>query len=228
MVDLIHLQQNWLDNIMPNELKPRIPKQMHHILLPTGKEIIDDDHIITSGDKLIHQMTPNETGASGDNNPLPLAPNPNRHSPHTIGELIIITSSGVIGIITRGIGAIAVSDDGITFPSCNPGGARIGRGEDGEGGLEDEEGGADENPDEDEEEALLLEDVVERSGERSRVLEGFGGVGRGLGEGHFLVFAGAGGLLVQLLHCWRNWGNCRDWGCVYGVRLRLLKWRRRN
>ena len=117
MVDLIHLQQNRLDNVMPNELKPRIPKQMNHILLPARKEIINDDHIITSGDKLIHQMTPDETGATGDDNPLPLPPNPHRHSAHSIRELIIITTSGMIRIIIGEIGAIAVSDDGIAFSS---------------------------------------------------------------------------------------------------------------
>lgn len=47
----------------------------------------------------------------------------------------------------------------------------------GERGLDDEKRGADENPDEDEEKTLLSEEVVDGSGERSGVLDGFGGVG---------------------------------------------------
>lgn len=169
MVDLIHLQQNWLDDIMPDHLEPRIPKQMHHILLPTGEEIINDDHVIPSGDQLIHQMTTNKTGATGDNNPLPLAPNSHRHSPHPIREPIVITSSNmIIRVIVRDIAVIAITNDGIANSSWNPG-VRIGGREDREGGLEYEESGADQNPDEDEKKALLLEDVVERSGERSGV-----------------------------------------------------------
>lgn len=56
------------------------------------------------------------------------------------------------------------------------GGAGLGWAEAGEGGLDDEECGADENADEDEEKPLFFQEVVEGSGERSGVLEGFGGV----------------------------------------------------
>ncbi|GER43504.1 acyl-CoA N-acyltransferases super family protein [Striga asiatica] len=115
VVDLIHLQQNRLHNIMPDQLEPRIPEQMHHVLFPPREEIVDHDHVVTPGDQLIHQMAPDKTGTAG---------------------------------------------------------------------------GADEYADEDEEEALLAEDVVEGSGEGSRMFHGFWGVGRGLGKGHLLVFSG--------------------------------------
>lgn len=50
------------------------------------------------------------------------------------------------------------------------------------------------------------------------MLEGFGGVGRGLGEGHLFIFAEAGGLLVQLLHFWRN---CEELDQIRGAFMAL-------
>lgn len=96
MVNLIHFQQNWLHHIMSNQLEPRIAEQMHHILLPPREEIVNDDHIVSSGDQLIDQMTPDETSAARYNNPLPPPANTHRHSPDSIGKLVIITITEMI------------------------------------------------------------------------------------------------------------------------------------
>ncbi|KAK4392211.1 hypothetical protein Sango_1998900 [Sesamum angolense] len=200
MVDLIDLQQNRLDNIMSNQLEPGIPKQMHHILLPPGEKVINDDDIIPSGDQLIDQMTTDEAGTTGNNDPLPFTPNTDGDSPHPTGiSIIIIYTKRIVKIVAKGVVGSGKSIQGmVVVVSGNVGGAGIGGREDGEGGLDDEESGADQNADEDEEKALLLEDVSEGSGEGSGWFKGFGGVGGG--EGRFFVLAEDVGLFVQLLH----------------------------
>lgn len=60
------------------------------------------------------------------------------------------------------------------------GGSGIGGADPGERGLNDEESGADEDTDQNEEEALLPEEVVDGSGEGSAVLHRFRGVRWGL------------------------------------------------
>ncbi|KAL0344572.1 UNVERIFIED_CONTAM: hypothetical protein Sradi_4288500 [Sesamum radiatum] len=206
MVDLIHLQQNRLDNIMSNQLEPRIPKQMHHILLPPGEKVINDNHIIPSGNQLIDQMTTDEPSTTGDNDPLPFTPNTDGDSPHPtrIPIIIIIYTKMILKIVGERDGIIGESIQGLVVVGSGNvvGGAGIGGGEDGQGRLDDEESGADQNADEDEEKALLLEDVIEGSGKGSGWFKGFGGVGGG--EGRFFVLAGGCGLFVQLLHGWRR------------------------
>ncbi|KAL0426358.1 UNVERIFIED_CONTAM: hypothetical protein Slati_2810600 [Sesamum latifolium] len=201
MVDLIHLQQNRLDNIMSNQLEPRIPKQMHHILLPPGEKVINDNDIIPSGNQLIDQMTTDEASTTGNNDPLPFTPNTDGDSPHpTSIPIIIINTKMIVKIVGERGGIIGKNIQGLVV--VGSGNVGIGGREDGEGRLDDEESGADQNADEDEEKALLLEDVIEGSGEGSRWFKGFGGVGGG--EGRFFVLAGGCGLFVQLLHGWRR------------------------
>lgn len=81
VVNLIDLQQNGFHDIMSNELKPGIPEMMHHVLLPAGEEIINDNHIVASLHQLIDQMATDEAGPAGDDNPHPLPPNPDGHPP---------------------------------------------------------------------------------------------------------------------------------------------------
>lgn len=59
--------------------------------------------------------------------------------------------------------------------------------EEGDAGLEDEKCGTNEDANQDEEESLLLEKVIEGSGERSGVLEGFGRIRGTLSTGHLLI-----------------------------------------
>lgn len=53
VVDLIHLKKYRLDDVVADELKPRIPKAMNQIFLSPGEEIIDDNHIVPSVEKFI-------------------------------------------------------------------------------------------------------------------------------------------------------------------------------
>ncbi|CAH9120914.1 unnamed protein product [Cuscuta epithymum] len=79
VVDLINLEQNGLHNIMANELKPGISEMVHHVLLPPGEEIINDDHVVTSLNQLIDQMAAHESSSACDHNPHPPPPNPYRN-----------------------------------------------------------------------------------------------------------------------------------------------------
>lgn len=161
VVDLIDLQQNRLNDVMPNELEPRVPKMVHQIILPPGKEIINHNHVVAPVKELVNKMRPNEPSTAGDDNSEPPLAEPDGDPTHL----------GMGGLGDEVMGGGEGSGDG--------GGGVVGVrwAEAVEGGLEDEEGGADENANEDEEEPLFFEEVVDGSGERSRVFESLGRVG---------------------------------------------------
>lgn len=191
VVDLIDLQQNRLHNIMSNELEPRVLEMMDDVLLPPREEVIDHDHVVTSGDELVHEMAPHEPRPARHDDPQPPPRDRGRDAAVPVDEP---GDDGGGPISPRQAGG------GLECPGDQ--GAGLRGGEAGERGLEDEEGRADEDADEDEEEALLPEEVVDGSGEGSGVLQGLGGVRGRLGGGDLLVAAAGvdARLLVQLLH----------------------------
>ncbi|GER57285.1 synaptic vesicle glycoprotein 2A [Striga asiatica] len=145
---------------------------MHHILLPPREKIVNHDHVVPPGDQLIHQMAPDKTGAAGDDYPPPLPPNPHRNPPHPVRVPIVAPLSGKATGIDRHL-TIPKIGQRIAAAGGDP------RPSDRERRLDDEEGGADQHANEDEEEALLAEDIAEGSVEGpvrlERERERFGG-----------------------------------------------------
>ncbi|GER28647.1 UDP-glucuronic acid decarboxylase 1 [Striga asiatica] len=107
MVDLIDFQQNRLHHIVPDQFEPRVPEQMHHVLLPPREEIVHHDHVVPSGDQLVHQMAPDETRAAGDDDPPPPAPDPHRNPTNSAG----FHEPTPIGIAAVGQGLAVRRDD---------------------------------------------------------------------------------------------------------------------
>lgn len=64
MVDLIDLEQDRLDHIMPDQLKSWITEMMHQIIFPSREEIINDNYAVSSREQLIHQMASHESSAT--------------------------------------------------------------------------------------------------------------------------------------------------------------------
>ncbi|KAL8125906.1 hypothetical protein AgCh_013273 [Apium graveolens] len=160
MIDLINLQQNWLNNIMSNQFKPMVAKMMHYIILASRKEIINNNNIIPSGNQVINQMTPNKSSTTSNHNPQPLPSNSNRNPPapllHSrIGPRKRFSTGKRFAINQR-------------HRFRERGGRRgIGRRKRGEIRLNYKEGGANENAEENEEETLLFEEIIEGSREGS-------------------------------------------------------------
>jgi len=151
VVDLIHLEENRFNDVVANELEPRVAEEVHEVLLSPGEEIVNDDDVIPARDELVDEVAPDEARAAGDDDPRPSARDPD--------------------------GDPARAGPGKTSEArAGEEGVGLGRAYAGERGLDDEKGGADENPDEDEQKTLLSEEVVDGSGEGSGVLDGFGGV----------------------------------------------------
>ncbi|CAN6829665.1 unnamed protein product [Brassica oleracea] len=71
MVNLINLEENRLNHIVTNELKPRIREQMNQVLLPPREEVINHDHLISPPDKLINEMAPDESSSTCHHDPQP-------------------------------------------------------------------------------------------------------------------------------------------------------------
>ena len=121
VVDLVDLQQYRLNDVVSNELKPRVPKQVHKVLLPPRKEIIHNNHLVPSPNKLVHQMAPNEPRPAGNHHPQSPPPDRRRHPPH---------SFPAVTDVAAGHNGISAGDEGLGLGGPNAG----------ENGLDDEEG----------------------------------------------------------------------------------------
>ncbi|KAK8659907.1 hypothetical protein V6N13_030097 [Hibiscus sabdariffa] len=95
MIDLIHFQEDWLNDVVSNEFEHGIPKKMNQIAFPPSKEIIDNDHFIASSDQLINKMTPDEPRPTRDYDPHSPPSDPNRYPPRLANNGLAI--SGGIG-----------------------------------------------------------------------------------------------------------------------------------
>ena len=78
MVNLINLQQYWLNDIVADELESRILDVMHNILLSTCKEIIDNNHIVSPLQEPVNQMAAHKSSAPCDNYSQRLPPHTHR------------------------------------------------------------------------------------------------------------------------------------------------------
>lgn len=164
MVDLIHLQQERLHDVVPDELESRVPKVVHHVLLPSSEEIVHHNHTIPSCNQPIHQVRPYEPRATGDDDPESFPFNSQRHLPHRMHRRC---DAVVVG---RKLGlAVEVGDRERVVGDGGRGGGR--------GGDEGEEQGGDDDAEEDEEESLLAEHVVNRASDGEPGLVGLGRVG---------------------------------------------------
>ncbi|WVY96439.1 hypothetical protein V8G54_028590 [Vigna mungo] len=150
MVDLIHLQQQRLHDVVPDELESRVPKVVHDVLLPSSKEIVHHDNTVPSGNQPIHQVRTYETRATCHDDPESFPFNPQRNLPHRMHP----RRDAVV--VRRKLGlALEVRDRERLVGDGGRGGGR--------GGDECEEDGGDEDSEEDEEESLLTEHVVNRA-----------------------------------------------------------------
>lgn len=151
VVDLIHLEENRLNDVVANELEPRVAEEVHQVLLSPGEEIVNDDDVIPTRDELVDEVAPDEARAARDNDPRPSAVDPDgdpaRAGP---GQPIEARAGKEVGCLRWAYA--------------------------GECGLYDKKRGTDENPDEDEQKTLLSEEIVDGSREGSGVLDGFGRV----------------------------------------------------
>ncbi|KAL0457926.1 UNVERIFIED_CONTAM: hypothetical protein Slati_0419800 [Sesamum latifolium] len=84
MIDLIDFQQEWLNDVVPNQLKPGVPEMVHDVLLSPREEIINYDHAIASFDKPVNQMTPHKPCPTRYHNPETLPFQSKRNFPNRV------------------------------------------------------------------------------------------------------------------------------------------------
>ena len=66
MINLIHLQQNRLNHIVPNQTKVGMVQPVFHIGLAPGEKVVEYDHLVSLGHEPIGQMGADEACAAGD------------------------------------------------------------------------------------------------------------------------------------------------------------------
>lgn len=145
VVDPVHLEEDWLDYIVAEQLEPGVPEVVRDVLLPAGEEVVDHDHAVPLLQKPVDEVAADEPcPACYDDAALRRA------------EAGGNTGAGGEGEERAGVG-------------------EVGRRGEREVGPEEEEGGGDERTEQDEEEALLAEDVADPGARpRARRLGGLG------------------------------------------------------
>jgi len=129
VVDPVDLEEDWLDDIVAEQLESRVPEVVRDVLLPAREEIVDHNHAISLLQQPVHEVAADESGPAGDDDPA-------RRRAEPGGD----AGAGGEGEERAGVGEVG---------GC---GER-------EVGAEEEEGGGNERAEEDEEEALFAEEV---------------------------------------------------------------------
>jgi len=76
MVDLVHFQEERLNDVMSDEFEIGIPEMVHHVFFPSCEEIVNHNHGVSPANQPIHQVGPDETGPAGHHHAEPLPFNP--------------------------------------------------------------------------------------------------------------------------------------------------------
>ena len=63
IVDLVDLDLEGIDHIVPHEFKVRVGQQMNDVLLPAGEQVVEADDIVAVADQPIAKVTAEEAGA---------------------------------------------------------------------------------------------------------------------------------------------------------------------
>lgn len=171
MVDLVDFEEKRLNDVVSDELEPGVPEMVHYVLFPAGEEIVHNDHAVPSLYQTVHKVRPDKSGPTRHHDPEPLSLQPQRHLPTRIPvrqpEPALV--SGLVRQMGRRIEVvpnILVRDRDVAVN------IRRARGRE-----EREPDGGYSNADEDEDEALLSEQVPNRAGHRGPWLLRFRRVG---------------------------------------------------
>jgi len=68
MINLIHLQQNWLNHIMPDQTKVGMVQPMFHISLAPGEKVVEYHHLVSLGHESIGQVGTDKACSAGNEN----------------------------------------------------------------------------------------------------------------------------------------------------------------
>lgn len=157
MVDLVNLEQDRLDDVVSDELEIRVVEMVHHVLLPSGEEIVDNDDAVPPRDEAVHEVAPHEPRPACDHNAEPLRLEPKRNLPPDVEPPRGSLDRGAVGMVA----AVEVSRlRGYPYVAI---GVERGGGE--ARGEKEKKGGGEGHTEEEEKGALLAEEVTEGAGE---------------------------------------------------------------
>ena len=66
VVDLVDLDLEGIDHVVPQEFKARVGEQVDDVLLPAGEQIVEADDLVPVADEPVAEVTAQEAGAAGD------------------------------------------------------------------------------------------------------------------------------------------------------------------
>jgi hypothetical protein len=66
VIDLIDFQKDWLGHIMSHQFKARVVEQVHDVLAPAGKKVVETKNLVAFLNQTIAKMRTEKPCAAGD------------------------------------------------------------------------------------------------------------------------------------------------------------------
>ena len=90
MVDLVDLEEDGLDDVVPDHLEVGVAEVVHHVLLAAREEVVHHDHAVAARHQAVHQGAAHEAGAAGDEDAQALPLEPQGHlSGHELAARVV-------------------------------------------------------------------------------------------------------------------------------------------
>ncbi|KAB8106833.1 hypothetical protein EE612_041336, partial [Oryza sativa] len=80
VVDLVHLQEDRLHDVVPDHLEVRVAGVVQHVLLPPREQVVHHHHAVAARQQPVHQVAPHEPGSPRHHHAEPLLLQPQRHA----------------------------------------------------------------------------------------------------------------------------------------------------
>jgi len=80
VVDLVDLEEDWLDDVVADELESRVAEVVRDVVLAAREEVVDNDDTVPAGEELIDEVAADKPSATGDDDAQGGLPDANREA----------------------------------------------------------------------------------------------------------------------------------------------------
>jgi len=80
VVDLVDLEEDWLDDVVADELESRVAEVVRDVVLAAREEVVDDNDAVPAGEELIDEVAADKPSATGDDDAQGGLPDANREA----------------------------------------------------------------------------------------------------------------------------------------------------
>ena len=80
VVDPVDLEEDWLDDVVADELESRVAEVVRDVVLAAREEVVDNDDTVPAGEELVDEVAADKPSATGDDDAQGGLPDANREA----------------------------------------------------------------------------------------------------------------------------------------------------